>query len=656
VLKTLGKRVHEEQGQMLIMGVLAMTLVLLIGVLVVDFGLWFSGRASVVNAADQAAMSASLNLPKDGAGATATALQYVQANDSEIKPSDVQTTFRCIVGDRNNDGKPDTADITVNCPQLASAPPGTFTCISGVCYALCTFGGANPQCNTIVVQSSKNVPFGFGPAFGVSGAEAAGFTSAACRGACGAAPTLPLDLVMIIDRTGSMSASDLAAAKAGATSVLTIFDPAVQHVALGTLPPSIPANDCQSVNSNSAPGNWVLTGLLGDYQTAGGSLNPSSKIVTDINCLQTAANFGLQTDLGDALKAASDYLQANGRPGVKKGIILLTDGAANVAPAATGRVDTSTGALNCAAQAAVLSNAGDNNGYETNASGACVSGGTVATDANSGTGTQTTCTDTNKDRHKFSSFGLSIPASPTPTIDGIEIKLNSWASSGAATRMVCVDLSWNNGASWTTAKSATIGSNNTTYTLGNSADNWGHTWSASDLSNANFLVRVTDVASNTSTTFNLDGVTANVYYHYTDPSLANLGPCDYAANQSDIVRAAGIEIFTIGYGVDKTDSVCTSVLQGGVEGTSSPFENDTTTQLLAYMAMGDIRYDDGGDGFGGLPGGCPSSGPYYPAAINSENADGDNFLCEPKGIDLQAVFTAAAEALASGTHLVKIPF
>ena len=244
-LKKFGKRVHEEHGQMLIMGVLAMTLVLMLGVITVDFGMWFSGRESVVNAVDQATMAGSQKLPKDGAGATATALQYVQANDPEIKAADVATTFRCIAGDRNNDGQPDSVDITVNCPQIA---PGAFTCISGLCYATCTFGAANAQCNTIVVQGNKNVPLGFASAFGVAGGEAAGFTSAACRGACGAAPTLPLDLVMIIDRTGSMScnpsngvcdpASDLGRAEAGAKTVLTIFDPKIQHVALGVLGPS----------------------------------------------------------------------------------------------------------------------------------------------------------------------------------------------------------------------------------------------------------------------------------------------------------------------------------------------------------------------------------------------------------------------------------
>ena len=51
--------------------------------------------------------------------------------------------------------------------------------------------------------------------------------------------------------------------------------------------------------------------------------------MSTINCLTTSS---VGTDLGDPMKAATDELQANGRPGVKWGIILLTDGAANAMP------------------------------------------------------------------------------------------------------------------------------------------------------------------------------------------------------------------------------------------------------------------------------------------------------------------------------------
>ncbi len=642
-LKRSGKRVQEERGQMLILGVLAMTLVFLIGVLVVDFGMWFSGRESVTNAVDAAAMSGSLNLPKDGAGATATALEYVHANDSDIKPADVTTTFRCIAGDRDGNNAPDPVDITVNCPQVA---PGAFTvCANGLCYANCTFVNASSKCNTIVVQGSKNVPFGFASIFGVSGQKAAGFTSAACTGACGAAPTLPLDLVMVIDRTGSMSCcgagSDMANVKTAASSVLQFFDPDIQHVALGVLGQSrttsqspCPSGALGIAASSGQAGTWLaVVPLSSDYRNSNGTLNANSMIVKTINCLGQSST---GTDLGDPLKAASDYLQANGRAGVKKGIIFMTDGAAN----------EPFDYLNCSSSlnAAVTGNPanGDGNGYETSPGNACAVGGGTAQDANSGTVTgNTTCTASGHDRHDFWGFGATVP--PGQTVSGITVQLTASVNSTAATtRRLCVQLSWNGGTSWSNA--VQVSSNTGVFDLTTSLaayttdlnSNWGHTFVNLEL--PNLRVRVTDLSSATNTTFNLDAVRLRIFYG------GAFGPCDWAAAQSNIARAAGIEIFTIGFGVQ--DSVCSA------DDRFSPYDGTPATRLLAWMATGaNPTADDGGDGPGGLPGGCATQ-----ALADSENADPDNFLCEPKTALLQAVFQQAAQLLASGSRLVKVPF
>jgi hypothetical protein len=75
-------------------------------------------------------------------------------------------------------------------------------------------------------------------------------------------------------------------------------------------------------------------------------------------------------------------------------------------------------------------------------------------------------------------------------------------------------LSWNNGASWTTAKSTgTLTTSEATYTLGSPTDTWGRAWSVADFSNTNFRLRVIDVASSTSRDFSLDWVAVRVTYH-----------------------------------------------------------------------------------------------------------------------------------------------
>ncbi len=626
-------RSNGERGQVLILAVVAITVVLVIGVITVDVGMWLSGRASVVNAVDQATMAGSLYLPKDGATAETVAKQYVQENDPDI--GDVEVTFRCIVGDRDGDGQPDSGDIPAVCPQLKDAP---FTCINGLCYANCDFTGT-AKCNTIVVKGSKDVPFGFGPIFGLNEGAAAGFVSAACRGACGGPPTAPLDLVEIIDRTYSMSSTDLTNAKNGARAVLELYNPEVQRVALATLPQSLPTNDCTAVAKNSDPGNWTLTPLLSDYKNPDGSLNTSSEIVSDINCLQRSALWSppAQTDLGSPTKAATELLINTGRPDVKWGIILLTDGQANMMPL------TGSGYLNCGANAPVTTSGnGDRNGYEVTPANACADGGGEAQDLDSGTGTSTSCDSTYKDRHVFYNYNIpnSIPNLSTSPIKGIEVRLDARVDLASGTRNLCVQLSWNGGTSWTTASSdyrtSNLGTSQGTYILGSDLDNWNHNWTASELSNANFRVRVTDVSSNNSRDFYLDWVAVQVYTW--PPTTQYKGPCDYAAKQAAAAKTLDppIEIFTIGYGIENMD--CDS---SSGELSSSPYYNQRATTLLADMATDSL--DDHNH--------C-----RYASDIAAENADGDNFLCEAQGSDLEPIFRAAAEALASGSRLVSIPF
>ena len=78
---------------------------------------------------------------------------------------------------------------------------------------------------------------------------------------------------------------------------------------------------------------------------------------------------------------------------------------------------------------------------------------------------------------------------------------------------MCVELSWDGGTTWTTPKStATLSTSELTYILGGTADKWGRMWSIGELSDANFRVRITDVASNTTRDFSLDWVAVRVSY------------------------------------------------------------------------------------------------------------------------------------------------
>ena len=176
---------------------------------------------------------------------------------------------------------------------------------------------------------------------------------------------------------------------------------------------------------------------------------------------------------------------------------------------ATAGVSTNTGYLPCTANAQDAG--GDANGYEVSPGNACANDSVFAQDVNSGTSTSTSCTAAAKDKHRFYNYGFSIAASSV--INGIQVRLDALKSGTGTVPKLCVELSWDGGTTWTTAKNtATITGSEVTYTLGTTADNWGRVWASTEFSNANFRLRVIDVDNTTTQTFQLDYVAVQVTY------------------------------------------------------------------------------------------------------------------------------------------------
>jgi hypothetical protein len=173
-----------------------------------------------------------------------------------------------------------------------------------------------------------------------------------------------------------------------------------------------------------------------------------------------------------------------------------------------------TGFLSPNTNAAQTSSAGDNNGFEVTSSNAHADSGGVARDVNSGTNSNSACTANSKDKHRFYDFNINLPGGAT--VKGIEVKLDAFADSNSSAPRMCVQLSWNGGTTWTNAKQTpTLTTSEATYILGSPTDTWGRTWTLANLSNANFRVRVIDVASSsgaTSRDFSLDWISVRVTY------------------------------------------------------------------------------------------------------------------------------------------------
>jgi hypothetical protein len=181
--------------------------------------------------------------------------------------------------------------------------------------------------------------------------------------------------------------------------------------------------------------------------------------------------------------------------------------ASNEATAIVGaRVSTDT--KDCTSNAA--DTGGDGNGYQTDPGRACADGGGEAVDTNSGSGSSTSCTSSQKDRHRFWGYTFGLPGS-VASVDDIEVRLDARMDSLAGkTHMICVELSWDGGSSWTSPQSTDITSTSEqTYLL---SGLWGRTWSAGELSSANFRIRLTDVSNNVNRDFYLDFAGVAVTY------------------------------------------------------------------------------------------------------------------------------------------------
>jgi len=330
-----GSRREGERGQTLVLFVIFLIMILTTLAVIIDGGLLRRSNQELWNALDSGALAGAQSLPTNPSLADSNAIKFAQMNHTGLGAGSVTTAYRCLVGDRNNDGQPDSQDVPVVCNPGAGA---SWTCADGKCVASCNPFAAGMTCNTIVVTGTVNTDYKLSGVTGVDGATTT-FTSAACSGVCGADPTVPLDIGIILDRTSSMSDADLANVKTAAQAMLQDFDPSIDYVGLSLLGQSQMAASCAGVGNAhglAAPvagtGTWVVVpfptnqSLSNDYLT-GTALNPNSQLVRTIQCLDHSST---KTDLGDPLVAMANALRTQGRANANKGIILMTDGAANM--------------------------------------------------------------------------------------------------------------------------------------------------------------------------------------------------------------------------------------------------------------------------------------------------------------------------------------
>jgi len=176
--------------------------------------------------------------------------------------------------------------------------------------------------------------------------------AAACRGFCGQSLS-PLDIVFVIDRTGSMSATDIANLKDAIAdpspaedSVLEFYDSSNVHIGLVALPYKTSSNPC-AVSTTQAyrypapvgrPAALAGRALSNNYRNPDGTLNTTSQLVSMITCLQRAGSTTVtvngvgnnrgHTNHGEPLLEAQVMLNG-GRPEAPDIIVFFADGESN---------------------------------------------------------------------------------------------------------------------------------------------------------------------------------------------------------------------------------------------------------------------------------------------------------------------------------------
>jgi Flp pilus assembly protein TadG len=271
----------SERGQILPLLALGLAVVLLgVMALVLDVGRALLAQRHLQASADAAALAGAQLLP-DAPSAVTLARAY--AADPANLPRDTNGVA-----------------TTVSTRCLQSTPQCTST---------------SP--NVLAVTEQATVSTTFGRVLGIDT-----FTVKVTSTASQSVSTKPLDVALVLDRTGSMS-GQMSNLRAGAAAFLDALDPTYDRVALVVLPP-VPAGGDACTHSSRCDyyplgnGGYVVEHLTSDF----------ARLKSDVGGLPAAGS----TSYKQALAAAAAELRGRARVGAEQVIVFETDGAANAAP------------------------------------------------------------------------------------------------------------------------------------------------------------------------------------------------------------------------------------------------------------------------------------------------------------------------------------
>lgn len=341
----------RERGQVIVLFAIVLVAILGFSALAIDLGMLRNDRQILVNAMDAGALAGGTKLPVKGAAEQTAANNLialtVAADYPGITGSQYTISYRCLIGVTTT--SPAQANIARDVPiacdpskSLGRAPLNSDFIGAGATRVAACNPAAGDMCNVVVLSGSTTRQFVFGPVVGVPNGSTGVANSAACSGPCGQPPVGPVDVILIMDRTSSMSGVDTANSLTAANAVRAGYIPSGQWLGLGILGPSAGSGACvvtpagvigTALLNVTDMKRWVPLNLTG----TGAPVNEDYTLSTSSFAANLKSpcysNSSTGTDLADPINEAAYALQTYGRAGVAKGIILMTDGQPNAATA-----------------------------------------------------------------------------------------------------------------------------------------------------------------------------------------------------------------------------------------------------------------------------------------------------------------------------------
>jgi len=204
----------------------------------------------------------------------------------------------------------------------------------------------------------------------------------------------------------------------------------------------------------------------------------------------------------------------------------------------------------------------------------------------------TTATRSSK---KLTASGFNISSIPgNATIDGIEVTVEGYHSAGSA-RNVMVAL-WNaTSGAWSSSKTTSLTTTDTTFTFGNTTDLWGKAWSANDFANANFKIQLTSTGF--GGTIYIDQVQVKVHFTPGNTTLA-LSP---VSGNYDGISSMTATLTQSGTGTPISGKAINFTLNGSSVGNATTNASGVATLSSVSLSGIDAGYHPNGAGasFGG---------------------------------------------------------